>query len=85
MKYYIRTKDGWQESRRGWLCLQRVGALQPAEKAEVDRAILTRQRRRQLSYSMAEMLGTVGAYHASIYSSGRAVLGTVDGYATDME
>jgi hypothetical protein len=35
MKYYSGTKDGWQESRRGWLCLLGVGALQ-SRKSRVD-------------------------------------------------
>jgi hypothetical protein len=82
MKYCSEQKDGWQESRRGWLCLLRVGA---AEKAEVDHAILTRQRRRQLSYGMVEMLGTVGACHTSICCLGPAVLCSVDEYARGME
>jgi len=48
------------------LCLLGAGALQP-KKPSRSRLPLTRQRRRQLSYSMPEMLGIISACHASIY------------------
>jgi hypothetical protein len=56
-----------------------------AEKAEVDRVPLTRQRRRQLSCSMAEMLGTISAYHASICCLERMVLCCIAEHARYME
>jgi hypothetical protein len=40
-KVLYRTKDGWQESRRGWLCLLGVGALRQPKKPSRSRPIDT--------------------------------------------
>lgn len=82
MKYYTRQKR-WVAGSTERLVV--FTASRCSRKSRVDRAPLTRQRRRQLSCSMAEMLGTISAYHASIYCLGRVAVGFIEEHARYMD